>query len=751
MIPRTQLKGLSGFALQDPALQDAARFGQASADLARARALGLPVLPALVIDLPKTFSRQKNRVGIEGEVLLRRMDAAGIAVEILVAGSAALAGVLKTWRQQVPLDLPLTVWLERPRAAGPAGRMFLCSPRGVSEPVLRVLIDDDKSPRSSFDVNLDLAEETQELPALGMDFLLWRRLRSIWETSQQHFGQDVRVDWQVFDGQPWVRAIGRQDRRHVVHHLGAQVSGPELWTSFVLREDLSLPLSPLSADLWQHHFLPIVFETLTGLPDRATRERRLLPVDLVSGRLYWSVNRLLATPSGRLMLRLGPRLDPAAWPVLHRALHALPLQAPPLASLRKVWATGKSLGALWRLLRQAFDGLHARRCIAEYRRQGRAALSQAGEDLQGLSDSELVATLAEVTAQAKALLRRGLPHELLAAGLIHLGQRLWPRGSEHSFEQQLRGLAPSPSADLLSRLRALAATPAQDLAQDPRWTQLLQTHGHRCPAELDVAAPRWFEQDHLLQQCLNKKPLAPLVRKQTNSAGSRLGRWLQTALWPVVQLREWPRWAFSASLWALRSRYLELGRRLVQRSQLRQLDDLWLAEQELLLDLLLQRRHDLDAIYKDLLEPVRERWRDSQGAPAPLLLSADGRDWPMRPMQAAELDILHGAAASPGQVWGRARVVTDPHCHRLQAGEILVTPSFTAAWAPLLLIAGGLVTEVGDLASVAALIARNQSLPAVTGVAGACEKIQDGAGLWLDGDQGELRLSAWDPRRSQDG
>jgi pyruvate,water dikinase len=100
--------------------------------------------------------------------------------------------------------------------------------------------------------------------------------------------------------------------------------------------------------------------------------------------------------------------------------------------------------------------------------------------------------------------------------------------------------------------------------------------------------------------------------------------------------------------------------------------------------------------------------------------------------------LLGGTPASAGQASGPARVVRDPATARLRPGDILVAPSTDPGWTPLFLIAGGLVMEMGGAMSHGAVVAREYGIPAVIGVAGATDIINDGDALLVDGTAGAV-------------
>ena len=72
---------------------------------------------------------------------------------------------------------------------------------------------------------------------------------------------------------------------------------------------------------------------------------------------------------------------------------------------------------------------------------------------------------------------------------------------------------------------------------------------------------------------------------------------------------------------------------------------------------------------------------------------------------------------------------------------MLVTSLTTPAYEAIMAIAGAVVTEHGGLASHTALVAREQGIPAVVGVAGATATISSGAHVVVDPAAGRVTVS----------
>ena len=108
----------------------------------------------------------------------------------------------------------------------------------------------------------------------------------------------------------------------------------------------------------------------------------------------------------------------------------------------------------------------------------------------------------------------------------------------------------------------------------------------------------------------------------------------------------------------------------------------------------------------------------------------------------SERALVSGSPASAGRATGLVRVVRGPHeFDSLQPGEILVAPMTAPAWTPLFARAAGLVTDVGSVASHAALVAREYGIPAVVGTGDATARLRTGMRVMVDGDTGNVEAA----------
>jgi pyruvate,water dikinase len=104
-------------------------------------------------------------------------------------------------------------------------------------------------------------------------------------------------------------------------------------------------------------------------------------------------------------------------------------------------------------------------------------------------------------------------------------------------------------------------------------------------------------------------------------------------------------------------------------------------------------------------------------------------------------DELNGAAASPGEVEGPARVVrTVDEIGDIREGEILVCSITSPAWAPIFSKITATVTDIGGVMSHAAIVSREYGLPAVVGTGTATSRIRTGQTLRVDGSTGVVTI-----------
>ncbi|HHH40855.1 MAG TPA: hypothetical protein ENK56_02480 [Chloroflexi bacterium] len=287
----------------------------------------------------------------------------------------------------------------------------------------------------------------------------------------------------------------------------------------------------------------------------------------------------------------------------------------------------------------------------------------------------------------------------------------------------------------------------------------LAEHGHGAEREFELAAPRWREDPTPLLAALQAQVRAadreiasdPIARRLAATARieRRLGpaerllfRLLLRRAQIFTQAREDLKYHFVLAHDRLRKLYRALGVRLAAEGYLVGEEDVFFLTVEEVVELVggglpgeeVRRR----AIGR------RRMWEGYRRVVAPPAIEEEGGR--VRPVEAEGAGagdglLLRGLAASPGTYIGRARVVrTLEEGAGMEPGEVLIALATSPGWAPLLVAAGALVTEIGGTLSHGAIIAREYGLPAVLNVPGATRHIHTGQLVRVDGSLGTVRL-----------
>jgi pyruvate,water dikinase len=100
--------------------------------------------------------------------------------------------------------------------------------------------------------------------------------------------------------------------------------------------------------------------------------------------------------------------------------------------------------------------------------------------------------------------------------------------------------------------------------------------------------------------------------------------------------------------------------------------------------------------------------------------------------------LRRGQGCSPGTVRGPVRIVRDPRNANIEAGDILVAERTDPGWVTIFPLVTGMIMERGSLLSHSAIVARELGLPCVVGVENACDWLEDGEIVEIDGATGVI-------------
>lgn len=183
----------------------------------------------------------------------------------------------------------------------------------------------------------------------------------------------------------------------------------------------------------------------------------------------------------------------------------------------------------------------------------------------------------------------------------------------------------------------------------------------------------------------------------------------------------------------------DLGRDLVNEGRLVEVDDVFfflVEELEALETGRLEGAKELVAYRREQREKYLQMSLPSSwvGMPEPIV-AADA--------SAGHSSVLTGSAGGGGRIVGRARVILEAGADvELEENDILVCRFTDPGWTPLMALAAGIVTDIGNASSHGAVVARELGLPYVVGTRNACQVIPDGATIALNGGQASVEVLA---------
>jgi phosphohistidine swiveling domain-containing protein len=269
----------------------------------------------------------------------------------------------------------------------------------------------------------------------------------------------------------------------------------------------------------------------------------------------------------------------------------------------------------------------------------------------------------------------------------------------------------------------------------------LDRFGHLSDSGNDFSSARWREDpDLVVRMVLDAVPptagdplgwsdLAPRVsvleRPILRRVFRRAGRFRQH--------REAVSFLYTYGYGLFRPTFLELGRRLVRAGLLDAPDDVFYLVLDELRGLVASREpaHALVAHRRSEMEEARDL-----DLPA-IIVGDDFVPRRRRPTGARE---LRGVPSSRGTYRGPVRVIrSSGEFDRMRDGDVLVVPFSDVAWTPLFARAGAVVAESGGMLSHSSIVAREQGVPCVVSVPGACD-LRDGAIVHVDGYGGVVSI-----------
>ncbi|NLX60811.1 MAG: hypothetical protein GXY74_17185 [Phycisphaerae bacterium] len=281
----------------------------------------------------------------------------------------------------------------------------------------------------------------------------------------------------------------------------------------------------------------------------------------------------------------------------------------------------------------------------------------------------------------------------------------------------------------------------------------LGRYGHRAVGEMELANPRWREDDSYVRQIVENQNVeqdhspATLHRRNAERREEAMGQLPGIlAEWGGSSMREEIE-ALAREAQALLpyreigKHYLMMGYELIRLAIL-ELGRRWTVGDDVFclhLEELPHFERDRERL-QSLMAQRKIRWQSAQRLDLPDVVGSSELDVLGLPRQieaASEMDAL---SLSAGVMTGIARIVFEPgEAKDLGDACVLVCPSTDPSWTALFTKIKGLIVERGGVLSHGAITARDFSIPAVA-CPNATQIIRNGAKVRVDGDRGHVTI-----------
>ena len=275
-----------------------------------------------------------------------------------------------------------------------------------------------------------------------------------------------------------------------------------------------------------------------------------------------------------------------------------------------------------------------------------------------------------------------------------------------------------------------------------------------------------FSPDQVAREALRRRSEAAdearrLLASHPEADRERFERALVRAreAYPTLEDRVW--WTFSVQTALLRYLALEIGRRLVDRSRLVAVDDVFFLEAQDARSALFdgaERREQVRVAKGQRAWAMAHPGPYAYGEPpsgeppfdmlpTPARLVNKGVLWGLTQVfgeapRAQVEGVVKGTPASPGRYSGTVQLVMgEQEFSKIRAGDVVVCPTTSPAWSVVFPSMGALVTDGGGILSHPAIIAREHGIPAVVGTGNATSVLRDGQRVIVDGGTGVIELA----------
>ena len=232
-------------------------------------------------------------------------------------------------------------------------------------------------------------------------------------------------------------------------------------------------------------------------------------------------------------------------------------------------------------------------------------------------------------------------------------------------------------------------------------------------------------------------------------AGNRIRKWVYTLTLGLarsrVRDRENLRFERTRVYGRVRAIFVEIARRLVALNVINSVDDIFYLDVAEITGMI--RGTGIGANLSGIVDNRLTEfagYRKSDDPPrrfitnGPAQLASSMQDVAVDDSETSD-ELRTGQACSQGIVRGPVRIVRDPRDTEFKSGEILVAQRTDPGWVTIFPLVSGMIMERGSLLSHSAIVARELGIPAVVGVDNACNWLEDGDWVELNGATGMIR------------
>jgi len=453
-------------------------------------------------------------------------------------------------------------------------------------------------------------------------------------------------------------------------------------------------------------------------------------VELYSGRLPAEIGGDMATLAAAL-----PALAQRyawVWELPVRWMRDLDVYLIGIGALSREATEGKNLAELWDYV------LRVRDLGREYFLPN-IAISLTQRSLYALLQ-QLLCLLLHDRDEAQATFDRLLAN--VDTKTMQVNREMWALSRLiHSHKALFAALLALPGKEILPRLDEFPVFAAE-------FTSFLQRHGHR-ELDFDAYHPTWIEAPHTvldqlkaLIECPDEDRAALEHQKKIKAAATehdllnKTPDALRYAMGEIIRLArayteldDLEHYQTTRLTLPFRRALRALGERLARQDVLMEADDIYFCPVAVC----------EEALRGDKLEAIREAVTHHKAAYLKAKETAPAWNYGDSTAREVTDSDLRGLGGSPGMVEGEVFIVRGPEDFAaFPKNTILVARTTNPAWTPLFYQAIGVITESGGPLSHGAVTARELGLPAVMGVRGATERLNNGMRVCIDGGKGTV-------------